>query len=54
MAKIDARTGLLAGPNSDKTYYLPFKVGTEPTKEANTSPRQESQKASEDILKQLF
>jgi penicillin-binding protein 1A len=55
MAKIDARTGLLAGPNSDKTYYLPFKVGTEPTSTAQTlSPKQETQKASEDILKQLF
>ena len=55
MAKIDARTGLLAGPNSDKTYYLPFKIGTEPTSTAKTlSPKQETQKAGEDILKQLF
>ncbi|MBT8763483.1 PBP1A family penicillin-binding protein [Desulfohalobiaceae bacterium Ax17] len=55
MAKIDAQTGLLAGPNSDKVYLLPFKEGTEPTSTSDSSsPKQESQKASEDILKQLF
>jgi penicillin-binding protein 1A len=32
MARIDAKNGLLAGPGSEKTYVLPFKAGTQPTK----------------------
>ncbi|MEW5774001.1 MAG: PBP1A family penicillin-binding protein [Thermodesulfobacteriota bacterium] len=52
MARIDAATGLLAGPNSAETYFLPFKEGAQPTDvtPASGSP---SGKA-EDLLKQVY
>jgi len=56
MARIDAVTGLLAGPYSDKTYFLPFKSGTEPTETAQGDetggPSPSTSSKGEDLLKQ--
>ncbi len=61
MARIDPRTGLLAGPGSAKSIFLPFKQGTEPTQ---TTPPVSSDTpspsgirksgADENLLKQIF
>jgi penicillin-binding protein 1A len=32
MAKVDASNGFLAGPGTEKSYLLPFKAGTQPTR----------------------
>jgi penicillin-binding protein 1A len=61
MARIDPQTGLLAGPGSTKSIFLPFKQGTEPTRTSTTpsssgsteSPMTESG-ADEDLFKQIF
>ncbi len=52
MARIDAATGLLAGPGSEETYFLPFKEGTQPTETvpAGGSPANKA----EDLLKQVY
>jgi penicillin-binding protein 1A len=44
ITKIDARTGLLASPSSQKTYFQAFKKGTEPT---TYSPKPDSGKPGE-------
>lgn len=56
MAKVDAKNGLLASPNSKKYFYLPFKDGTEPTRTATSSgdSEQEGGGSSEDLFKQTF
>ncbi len=48
MAKISARTGLLAGPKSDKTCLLPFREGNQPQKIAD------SKESKTGLLKQIF
>lgn len=57
MAKIDAASGLLAGPNSSKTFFLPFKEGTQPTRTASGSGEDGESGgtgSSEDLFKQTF
>ena len=56
MARIDAASGLLAGPDSEKTYFLPFKDGTQPTETAQGSggPSPASSSKGEDLLKQIY
>lgn len=57
MAKIDAATGLLAGPSSKESYFLPFKEGTQPTKTASGSDSESGSDgtgSSEDLFKQTF
>ncbi|WP_320170066.1 PBP1A family penicillin-binding protein [Maridesulfovibrio sp.] len=57
MAKIDASTGLLAGPSSAESFFLPFKEGTQPTR---TTPGADGDSgsggsgSSEDLFKQTF
>jgi len=52
MARIDAATGLLAGPKSEETYFLPFKEGTQPTE---TVPAEGGPATkAEDLLKQVY
>ncbi|MBI9110047.1 penicillin-binding protein 1A [Maridesulfovibrio ferrireducens] len=56
MAKIDAASGLLAGPGSSETFFLPFKEGTQPTKTAtgSGSGSESGGSSSEDLFKQTF
>ncbi|WP_432736669.1 penicillin-binding protein 1A [Maridesulfovibrio sp. FT414] len=57
MAKIDAATGLLAGPSSEESYFLPFKEGTQPTKTASGADGDSGEPgtgSSEDLFKQTF
>lgn len=58
MARIDAASGLLAGPDSEKTYFLPFKDGTQPTETAQggsaKGPTHGTTSKGEDLLKQIF
>lgn len=58
MARIDAQTGLLAGPSTEKCYFLPFKAGTQPIKmaKAETGPENKLQSGYryEELLKELF
>ena len=60
MARIDPDTGLLAGPGTSKSLFLPFKSGTEPTQTAsrpmdNAGGRGMVEPGSdEDLLKQIF
>ena len=58
MARIDADSGLLAGPDSQKTYFLPFKDGTQPAETAQggstSGPTPGSASKGEDLLKQIY
>jgi len=57
MARIDGGTGLLAGPGSATTYFLPFKAGTQPletVRNASDDGSGEAPGAAEDLLKQVF
>lgn len=55
MVNVDGKTGLLAGPESEESYFLPFKAGTQPTEVAskNGSPTGSSS-SGEDLFKQVF
>ncbi len=53
MVRIDAKTGLLAGPSSKEVYFLPFKEGTAPT-EVVTEDAQDGVSAEDELLKQIF
>ena len=60
-ARIDVETGLLAGPNSEKVYSLPFKAGTQPTKKTSSNGQEGSGSDSESgsgsgeqLLKQVY
>jgi penicillin-binding protein 1A len=66
MARVDAKNGMLAGPGTDKSYLVPFKVGTQPT-EISTAGVQQAGASGEpssddggggsgsgDMLKQIF
>jgi penicillin-binding protein 1A len=63
MARVDARNGLLAGPKSEKSYLLPFKAGTQPSRISPGKSQTPGQKAYQegqqqdngrDVLKELF
>ncbi|GAB6177844.1 PBP1A family penicillin-binding protein [Desulfobaculum senezii] len=58
MARVDAASGLLAGPGTEKTFTLPYKAGTQPTETAEPSTASPSGgakgAAGEDLLKQIF
>jgi penicillin-binding protein 1A len=56
MAKVDAKTGKLAGPNSEESYFLPFKEGTQPTEMAGGTSEsgEEGTSAGDDLFKQIF
>ncbi|OEU69139.1 MAG: penicillin-binding protein [Desulfovibrio sp. S3730MH75] len=56
MAKVDGSSGLLAGPGSTKTFFLPFKEGTQPTKIAGGAgdDSEGGGSSSEDLFKQTF
>ena len=49
-ASVDAETGKLAAPNSEKAFYLPFMGGTEPRIRSDQSSEAET---GEDLLKQI-
>ena len=58
MARVDARSGRLAGPGTSEAYMLPFVNGTEPTpsalpEEYDTTPGS-SNAGGESLLKQIF
>ncbi len=58
MARVDARTGLLAGPGTAEAYMLPFQNGTEPVRSAvaeelDATPGS-SNAGGESLLKQIF
>ncbi|MFO7717922.1 MAG: PBP1A family penicillin-binding protein [Desulfohalobium sp.] len=62
MARIDAKTGKLAGPDTETSYFLPFKSGTQP--QEVSPPRKPGGDANgddsggdggdDDLLKQVF
>ncbi|HDQ40322.1 MAG TPA: PBP1A family penicillin-binding protein [Desulfonatronum sp.] len=57
MARIDAQSGLLAGPGWEgETYLLPFKSGTQPLQLASTNKDASPQGLSseEELLRQIF
>ena len=49
-ASVDAKTGKLAGKNSDQSFYLPFMQGTAPTVRSDQSSVVET---GEDLLRQI-
>ncbi|SBW10121.1 Penicillin-binding, 1A family protein [uncultured delta proteobacterium] len=49
-ASVDAKTGKLAGKNSDQSFYLPFMQGTAPSVRSDQSSVVES---GEDLLRQI-
>lgn len=57
MARVDARNGLLAGPGTEKSYFLPYKAGTQPTQTSDAAAASTGDgvdAAGEDLLKQIF
>ena len=58
MARVDAETGLLAGPGTEKGYFLPFKAGTQPTETAPADGggggTSSGGSSGEDLLKQIY
>jgi penicillin-binding protein 1A len=58
MARVDARSGRLAGPGSADAYMLPFVNGTEPTLSSGTEELDadpgSSNAGGESLLKQIF
>ncbi len=57
MARIDPASGLLASPYAEKTFFLPFKDGTQPTETAQDgddfgAPGPSATTRGEDLLKQ--
>lgn len=55
MVRVDGRSGRLAGPHSKEVYFLPFKVGTQPSQMAAPSGGEGSAPASDDdLFKQVF
>ena len=64
-AKVDVTNGLLAGPGTEKSYVLPFKAGTQPTRISPAQPKAGQKKTRQetggsgdskgkDVLKSLF
>jgi len=55
MVRVDAKSGKLASPSSQKEFFLPFKVGTEPTEMATQGTSGGDGPASaDDLFKQTF
>ena len=57
MVRIDAKNGLLAGPNTTEDLFLPFKEGTQPTEVSRGGGEVNSGGASgseEDLFKQVY
>ncbi len=55
MVRVDAKSGKLASPSSAKEFFLPFKVGTEPTEMATSGGSGGSgQGSADDLFKQTF
>ncbi len=55
MVRVDAKNGLLAGPGTDESYFLPFYSGTEPTQVSQGASSLEGEKSQgEDLFKQVF
>ncbi len=58
MARIDAKTGLLAGPYTKESYILPFIAGTEPTRVSPPPPGEQGGASGasegENVLKHIF
>lgn len=56
MARVDAQSGLLAGPGWDgQTYLLPFITGSQPVQMASKQEDRESGPSSEeDLMRQIF
>jgi len=58
MVNIDAKKGLLAAPDADESYFLPFKAGTQPTQYAQPGstvmPGDGSSETGIDLFKQTF
>lgn len=55
-ARVDGRTGLLAGPSSLQQFTLPFIEGTQPTvtSEEQLQRGEDAVRSGEELLKQLF
>jgi penicillin-binding protein 1A len=56
MARVTPK-GMLAGPDSEKSYFLPFKAGTQPTQTAKSSEEggeQQSTSTGEDLFRQIY
>lgn len=56
MVRVDAKSGKLASPSSEKEFFLPFKVGTEPTEMATGGSVYDDKGAGavDDLFKQTF
>ncbi|WP_035041341.1 penicillin-binding protein 1A [Desulfovibrio sp. X2] len=55
MVRIDGQNGLLAGPATQESYFLPFYAGTEPTQVSTGTSSLEGEKTTgEDLLKQVY
>lgn len=57
MVRVDGTTGKLASPSSAKEFFLPFKVGSEPTEMSRTSSGDGSgggTVSDDDLFKQTF
>jgi len=55
MVRVDAKNGLLAGPASDESFFLPFMAGTEPTQvSSGVSSLEGEQSQGEDLFRQVF
>ncbi|WP_316899659.1 PBP1A family penicillin-binding protein [Pseudodesulfovibrio indicus] len=55
MVRVDGKTGKLATPSSSEEYFLPFKVGSEPTETAPSSGANgEGPASDDDLFKQTF
>ena len=54
--RIDGQTGMLASPSSQTSYFLPFKVGTEPNRTAGAPPEAggDTSTSGEELLKQVY
>ncbi|WP_207259870.1 PBP1A family penicillin-binding protein [Desulfovibrio sp. Huiquan2017] len=55
MVKVDGRTGKLATPSSTQEFFLPFKVGSEPTEASGSyGGNGETSASDDDLFKQTF
>jgi penicillin-binding protein 1A len=52
---VDGNTGKLASPSSTQEFFLPFKVGSEPTETASSyGGSGEAPASADDLFKQTF
>lgn len=55
MVRVDGTSGKLASPRSTSEFFLPFKVGTEPTEmDAGGGPGGDGPASADDLFKQTF